>query len=330
MRPSVLERLAAPESLGPLVLEGADYRNGAVQKGRLVDSTTGRSWDVEGAIPRFVRNEGYTASFGHQWNRFRRTQLDSYTGKPISRDRLIRASKWDLADLKGASVLEVGCGAGRFTEVLLAAGADVTAVDFSNAVDACWANHGASGRLAVVQADLFRLPLRPASFDYVLCYGVLQHTPDPAAAFQAIATYVAPGGRLSVDVYAPFERPSRWTSKYLWRWLTKRLAPGVLERILARFIPRWLPIDDAMQRVPLLRRAVAAVVPCWNYGGILPLTDEQRLEWALLDTFDALSAKHDHPQTPERLRQWFERAGLVDVDVGPGGTGFVGNGRAPT
>src|SRR5256885_13320436 len=74
---------------------------------------------IVGGIPRFVGTENYATAFGLQWNAFRKTQLDSYTGTTISRDRLTRCLGGSLDIVRGKSVLEAGCGAGRFTEVLL-------------------------------------------------------------------------------------------------------------------------------------------------------------------------------------------------------------------
>jgi 2-polyprenyl-3-methyl-5-hydroxy-6-metoxy-1,4-benzoquinol methylase len=68
----------------------------------------------------------YTTGFGEQWKTYARTQLDSYTGRPISRDRLERCLGAPVETLKGQRVLEVGAGAGRFTELLLGAGAVLT------------------------------------------------------------------------------------------------------------------------------------------------------------------------------------------------------------
>jgi hypothetical protein len=72
-------------------------------------------------IPRFVSDDLYASSFGLQWNTFRKTQLDSCTGTTISKDRLTRILG-GLDWLDGKTVLEAGCGAGRFSEVLLKAG----------------------------------------------------------------------------------------------------------------------------------------------------------------------------------------------------------------
>ena len=268
----------------------------------------------------------YTENFGDEWNAFRRTQLDSVTGLTITRDRFFRGTKWP-SDLRGEHLLEVGCGAGRFTEILLGTGATVVSVDDSAAVEACQRNHGPHPRLTVVRANLFALPFPTRSFDRLFCYGVLQHTPDPEAAFRQLVRYVKAGGYLAVDVYDRQPPLSRFWSKYLWRPITTQMPPRLLRRLIEFYVPLWLPVDDFFSRIPKLRRLVPGVVPCWNYRGLFPLTEQQRREWAILDTYDALGARYDFPQTIESVRTWFANAGLVEVDVHPGGNGIEGNAR---
>jgi hypothetical protein len=113
---------------------------------------------VEGGVPRFVATESYAAGFGLQWTAHPRTQLDSATGTRISGDRLSRCVG-GLERVAGRSVLEVGCGAGRFTEVLLDAGARVFACDLSRAVEANHANFRGRAAHFVCQADLMALPI---------------------------------------------------------------------------------------------------------------------------------------------------------------------------
>ena len=280
-------------------------------------------------IPRFVDDAGYAESFGEQWNRYRRVQLDSVTGKPLARDRLLAGTGWRLEELRGERVLEVGCGAGRFTEVLAAAGAQVWAVDASGAVDACALTVAGAKNVRLAQADLFDLPFAPGSFDRVLCYGVLQHTPDPRRAFLAVAEHVRPAGVLAADVYRKAEYVDRWSAKYLWRPLTTRMPRARLRRLVEWYVPRWLPVDTRLARVPRFGRFLVALVPCWNYTGLLPLSPEELRAWAVLDTFDALSPRYDKPQTVAAVRRWCEAAGLVEVDVRPGGNGILVNARRP-
>lgn len=288
-----------------------------------------RKVPIHGSIARFVEEPAYLRSFGEQWNRYRRTQIDKFNGTTLSRDRFVSGTGWGADDLRGQSVLEVGCGAGRFTQVLVDAGAAVVALDASAAVDACWTNNGPHPRLEVMQADLLAMPFAPGSFDRVFCYGVLQHTPDVRRAFQALLRPLRSGGRIAVDFYRSMPWVYRWTAKYWYRWITKRMQPDVLRRVVEWYVPRWLPVDTWCTRRPVLRRLVPAMVPCWNYSGMLPLSHDQIVQWAVLDTFDALSAYHDRPQTLRRVRRMFETERLADVDVRVGGNGILGNATKP-
>ena len=83
-------------------------------------------------IPRFVELKNYANDFGFQWKKFRKTQLDSFSGLTISEERLKRVLNMPLKDLKNKKVLEAGCGSGRFSEILLKYGAVLTSFDFSD------------------------------------------------------------------------------------------------------------------------------------------------------------------------------------------------------
>ena len=306
----------SPETGGPLTHEDDALVAGAER------------FPVRDGIPRFVAGSDYVESFGEQWNRYRRVQLDSETAKPLTRERFAVGTGWSHADLEGRTVLDAGCGAGRFTEVLLAEGALVWAVDASSAVDACLTNN-ANERLTVAQADLFHLPFPEASFERVFCYGVLQHTPDPRAAFLKLVRYAAPGGWIAMDVYRKLPYVDRWSSKLLWRPLTKRLPRDALRRLIEWYVPRWLPIDTRLARVPKVGRFLVAAVPCWNYTGLLDLDHDELVAWAVLDTFDALAPTYDKPQTVESVQEWCTAAGLAEVDVRYGGNGVLINARVP-
>lgn len=327
MRPELLRILRCTACGGELAGDPTDTTGGEWLAGVLTCRGCSARYPIVNGVPRFVSPENYAGSFGFQWNRFRRTQLDSVTGTTISRDRFLRSAGLKAPDLAGKLVLDAGCGAGRFAEVALSLGATVVAVDYSAAVDACRANLGSQERGEVVQADIYRLPFAPASFDFVYCLGVLQHTPDVAGAFQALPSQLRPGGRLAVDLYPKLVWNLVWP-KYWLRPLTKRLPQQALFRWVERLVPILLPISDLLRRVPRSRGRLRYLVPVANYRGVFPLTDEQLREWAVLDTFDMLAPAYDKPQTPATLRGWLERAGLHDVEVEHVGF-IVGRGAIP-
>jgi 2-polyprenyl-3-methyl-5-hydroxy-6-metoxy-1,4-benzoquinol methylase len=281
-------------------------------------------YQIIDGIPRFVSGDNYAESFGFQWNTHEKTQLDSYTGRPISEKRLFDVTGWPR-DMSGEVVLEAGSGAGRFTECLLKTGATVFSFDCSTAVEANARNNGSSQRLFLFQADMRTIPLQRAAFDKVICLGVLQHTPDPGESFRYLAEMVRPGGELVVDVYGKsLVALLQW--KYILRPITTRMNRAKLYEIVSRFVPLLLPVAKHLRRVA--GRAGARLVPIVEYS-YLGLTREVNEQWAILDTFDMYAPAHDHPQTQLALKQWFKDAALVDVSVYPGPNGLVGKGRRP-
>lgn len=278
-------------------------------------------------IPRFVDSSNYANSFGLQWNIFRTTQLDSVSGLPLTSDRFWKNTKWSKEEIRGKNVLEIGSGAGRFTEVLLQAEAKVISVDLSNAVEANYGNNLGKGDLFLFQGDLYDLPLADDQFDFVFCHGVLQHTPDPEKAYRSIFKKLKPGGKISIDYYLRSWMPSPWSfPKYLWRPLTKRMNPELLFKIIKSYIPIYLPIDTMMRRIPHVGELLCVLIPipCWNYIDI-GLDEKQRVEWAVMDTFDALSAAYDCPKPLEEVRKMITSPECEAIDIFYGGTGIVAN-----
>lgn len=281
-------------------------------------------YPIVDGIPRFVADDNYAGSFGFQWNTHEKTQLDSYTGRPISERRLFDVTGWPK-DMSGQLILEAGSGAGRFTECLLKTGATVFSFDYSSAVDANARNNGSSERLFLFQADMRDIPLRRAAFDQVMCLGVLQHTPAPEECFGRLAEMVRPGGELVVDVYRKSAVAMlQW--KYVLRPITTRVDKRKLYGVLSRVVPSLIPVAKKMRRIA--GRTGARLIPIVEYSH-LGLSPELNTQWAILDTFDMYSPAHDQPQTRRSLQRWFEQAGFKDVTVGPGPNGLVGKGRRP-
>ena len=315
MKIELLELLRCPKTGQCLHLEGVRDNSQDVEEGWLVSEDSKERYPVLRGVPRFVPKSNYADNFGMQWNHFRQTQLDSYSGHPISTERFWLATHWKPEQLKDKWVLDAGCGAGRFAEVALLAGAQVVALDYSSAVDACYANLKHHSNLHGVQADIYALPFAPESFQFVYSLGVLQHTPDVPKAFAALPPMVKVGGQLCVDYYWKRFR-TMLHAKYLVRPFTKRISQPKLFSFLQRWVPALLIISQALGRVPLIGRGLQRIVPIADYTNDYPLTSQQLKEWALLDTFDMLAPTYDNPQTATTVRRWFEEAKFVNIEVG--------------
>lgn len=279
-------------------------------------------------IPRFVPSSTYADAFGEQWKIYRLTQLDSHTGTSISRDRLRRALGELLwACLPGARVLECGCGAGRFTEVLIGQGASVTSVDLSEAVDANAENCPPQERHRIAQASIAALPIRPGQFDIVLCLGVVQHTPSPEDTIAKLYEQVAPGGSVVIDHYTySLARCTRVTAFLVRPWLLRQ-SPERRLPITARLVDRLLPLH---RQAGPFARVLRRLSPITTYYHAYPdLPDNLRREWALLDTHDSLTAVYKHMRTSGQLRRALMRLGAEEVVCIRAGNGVEARARRP-
>ena len=275
-------------------------------------------------IPRFVGSENYASAFGRQWNKFRKTQLDSHTGTTISRDRLQRCLGGTLDVIKGKSVLEVGCGAGRFTEVMLKTGARVVACDLSSAVEANYANcHELSPDYFVCQADALKLPVASQSFDFVVCLGVIQHTPSPEQTIAALARYVRPGGTLAIDHYPPDYPLTR--SRAITRKLLLKLPPRFAHTLALTLARVLVPIHrltwNNRRGVWRVRRWLAKHSPLVDYYGVFSIDPDLLAEWAILDTHDTLTDYYKHLRSEAQIEQSLRACGFSRVKVWRGGNG---------
>lgn len=318
--------LVCPEHGGPLVL-GDGYQ-----------CAHGCRYPIVDGIARFVPQENYAASFGLQWNAFRRTQLDSFTKTTLSRDRLARIAGGSLEVFRGQDVLEAGCGAGRFSEVMLAAGAKLFAADLSSAVEANRANCSSAANYFVCQADITRLPVAPGQFDVVVCVGVIQHTPDPERTMSALCSYVKPGGLLLIDHYS-LEYPATLSRRLLRRFLLGRSSPFSLRfcTLLTNVLwplhrALWLLFRESpLRKVPLLpkiRSAFVLMSPIVDHHHNFPELSPALLKtWALLDTHDTLTDAYKHLRSQEQIETHLQRCGMESVQAWVGGNGIEAHAR---
>lgn len=310
MKNELIELLVCPRCHGTLNCVEAVRGSGAeIESARLVCGSCNLEFPVRGGIPRFVPDDGYGESFGMQWNHFRTQQLDSATNAGESRRRLYEEIDADAHWLAGKRVLEVGCGAGRFLEVVAAADAAVIGVDLTRAVDAAALTVKDYPNAHVVQASMYELPFRDNAFDLCYSIGVIQHTPDPAKSLEALPRVVRRGGRIAVSMYE--RRP--WTllnSKYLIRPVTSRMPRGLLLFIIKVVAPVLFPVLDILYRVPFLGRICAFIVPFADYTHVPDMRYFDRYRAAVLDTFDMLSPAYDQPQTRVDAEAALTRAGV--------------------
>jgi SAM-dependent methyltransferase len=243
-----------------------------------------------------VASDAYAASFSFEWNQHRRTQLDDACSRESVETLRVKTG---LApeDVAGRLVLDVGCGMGRFADVVSRWGGRVVGVDLSRAVEAAQANLEGRPNVRILQADLFKLPFAPETFDIVYSLGVLHHTPDCEQAFRRLAPLVRPGGRLCVWVYGPMGVWEWFARQY--RRVTVRMPPRLLHALCHLAIPWFYPC-----RLPMVGRL---------FRTILPISFHPRPAWRVLDTFDWYSPRYQSQHTFPEVYRWFQSEGFEEI-----------------
>ena len=259
-------------------------------------SSTG-TYPVVRGIPRFVPDDRYVGSFSFEWNTHSRTQLDAFRGGDSSEAQFVAKTAFSPKQLAGKLVLDAGVGAGRYADVASRWGADVVGVDLSFAVEAAHANFRDRPNVWVAQADIGRLPFRPASFDAIYSIGVLHHTPDTRQYFMRLVPLLKPGAEIAIWVYP---RSEYYTFRARWVRFVNKIPPRMFYAWCRWYVPwiqrrRWTPLGGMV-------------------NGVFPASDQGLgIENDILDTFDGYSPRYHGIHSPEEVEEWFREAGLTNI-----------------
>jgi len=299
MKTSALKFLVCPSCGDALELHVEAEDRAEVITGRLRSPGCGREYPIVRGVPRFVDSQQYASSFGFQWNRFARVQLDSFNGTRQSEQALADTTGWNAADYEGRLVLDAGVGAGRYAEVVAGKGGEVVGIDLTTAVDAAWENIGRRAGVHLVQADIFAMPFRPASFDMAYSIGVLHHTPDTRAAFERVAAMVKPGGGLAVYLYGRNGLGQRFPDTI--RKVTTRLPVRAMLALSSIAVPLYYPY-----RLPGVGKVLST---------LFPISMHADWRWRWLDTFDWYTPHYQWKLLYPEVFHWFRENGFREVEI---------------
>ncbi|MFZ1413912.1 MAG: methyltransferase domain-containing protein [Defluviicoccus sp.] len=163
---------------------------------------------------------GAETPLAEAYARWRKSSLGSIT------DALERWLLLELiGDVRGRTVLDVGCGDGELAVALWERGARVSGIDASAAMIMAARRRalrqGADIPFAVGTAE--RLPFAPAAFERVVAVTVLCFVDDAAPALGEIGRVLRPGGRLVIgelgqwSTWAAERRLRGWLGHPVWR-----------------------------------------------------------------------------------------------------------------
>jgi SAM-dependent methyltransferase len=329
MRRELLGDLVCPVSAHPLTLVG-DSDKGVIEIGELECEGCGSTWPIRGGVPRLVpadlveQQQRTAERFGWQWQHFAE-QHPEFEAQFL--DWLDPLTPESFRDKR---VLDAGCGTGRHAYYAATYGArEVVALDLSGAVEAARLTLRGFGNVDVIQGDLLRPPLRPASedggFDLVYSIGVLHHLPDPEAGFRSLLRYVRPGGTIAIWVYGYEGNAFVRNVVEPLRRVSTRIPPPLL-RVLAW--PLGLGFHGAAKVIyrPLSRTRLGNALPLNEYMSSVAVYSF-RQNYGIV--FDQLAAPTATYLRESDITRWFTESGLEHVRISHRhGNSWRGQGRA--
>jgi SAM-dependent methyltransferase len=327
MHQKFLSCLCCPETKEPfeLVAEVIET-NGFVTKG-LLRTSSGRQYPIVRGIPRFVGSENYAGSFGFEWNRWPRVQFESdNVGRPMEGHT---TKMWELItgnqtrDFKQQTIVEFGCGPGRFLDVVLRKHGIAIGMDMSVAVEAARGNFENNPDVLIVQGDIMKPPFKDGSFDAGYTIGVLHHTPAPSAGFSKLVATVKKGGWVACVVY-PREGFYALPSVNRHRRINASIhpylgyGPALLYSYFSAIVLTFL--FNHGKRHGIFNTFVKYLEEQW-----LPCLYIPDVRWRILDVFDGITPSIASTHSPEEVREWCIRAGCSNYNfTGWGDTSIVG------
>jgi 2-polyprenyl-3-methyl-5-hydroxy-6-metoxy-1,4-benzoquinol methylase len=155
-------------------------------------------------LPKSKKELDTIKSFNYQWTNLSdskyllthdswRSNVDVYILDELSATR---------ESIKNKTVIDVGCGGGRWSYGFAKLGCKVTSVDISEGP--CKLTKRNVPEAEVIESDLFELQKAVSNrkFDIIWCWGVIHHTSNPHRALEALTTLMHQNSIIHLYVYS--------------------------------------------------------------------------------------------------------------------------------
>ena len=247
------------------------------------------------------QDDKYTDNFSNQWKDFNYVQVDSFNKTKISEDYLRELLFDDLNQLKNKNILEIGCGAGRFTEHIVKHSNLCVSIDLSKSI---YYNVSKDTKnLILIKSDFLKLKVKK-KFDIVICRGVLQHTPDPDKSILKLFDFIDEEGLIFFDYYKKPKIGFLHPKYIFWRpFIRAFFNYNSFKFFLDKNINTLMKVKYFFRKIFFNSFFISdCLIPIWDFREKNYKIDKNLFtQWTILDTLDGIFAKYDFPKSNKEL-----------------------------
>ena len=236
------------------------------------------------------RNRVTKQSFGMEWSLFQHgTDTTWGWNKDVRKERFLKEINTTAEELKGKTLIDVGCGNGVLTSGISEFGMETYGIDGSDSIVNAYL-HNTNPKVHYIQCDLQLPPFAVETFDIVYSTGVIHHTTNTELSFSCISGLTKKGGKLYVWLYKP-EKDLKHNALNFARGITNKFPIKVQYwMFLILLVPQGL-----------LKMKMRGIKRNWR---------EQ-----LVSYFDVLSCEFRHEHTPEETKIWYYKRDFEKLNV---------------
>ncbi|MBU4204645.1 methyltransferase domain-containing protein [Patescibacteria group bacterium] len=252
-----------------------------------------------------LKKKKTSESFGYEWEKF--PEMIKEWEKNF---KLYFAPLPKLDLLEGKTILDAGCGKGRHIFYAAKIAKEVIAVDLGTAIDVALYNNRNTENVYFIQADIYNLPFRANSFDFIFSLGVLHHLPTPEEGFSKLVGLLKNGAGILIYVYHNF---SNGTFNFY------------LSALMNFF--RRITIKIPHELLYVLCYPITILSYCTFVLPYRVFSKKDKSNWPLMayanypfrvllnDIFDSFSAPIENRYSKEEITDWYQRANLKNIKI---------------
>lgn len=262
--------------------------------------------------------------FGEEWAAFDQTDLPPEEQRRIFNDYF---SVFPFAELpKNAEGFDLGCGSGRWADLMAAKVGHLHCVDPSEKALAVTKQRlSARGNVTFHHAGVDNIPLSDNSQDFAYSLGVLHHIPDTQAAMTDCTSKLKVGAPFLIYLYYSFDNKPLWF-RSVWK------VSDQIRKIIARlpFATRKSITTGIAATLywPLTRIALLGEKIGCNVDNF-PLSPYRKYSFYTMrtDALDRFGTRLEQRFSKAEIKVMMEKSGLTDVVFREGVPYWVACGR---